>query len=125
MKFGTTAMGLLQSLFDFYDTAKAHMTPQNSLLTGTGINQIKSRSYSEAANSFSQALQIDQNNVVALNARGLIDGIYYNDFNSALSYFDQALQIDSSNLITLEGKGISLAKIGNYADALQYYNNNF
>jgi Flp pilus assembly protein TadD len=56
------------------------MTPQESSVTGIGIEQFKSGNYNEAANFFNQALQINQNNAVALTAKGLLAAAYNKDF---------------------------------------------
>ncbi len=121
VKIGIEIVG---SLIDLYDTAKSHMTPKESVVTGNGINEITTERYYEAANSFDQALQINRENLVALNGKGILalrSVDTYANVYEAMNFFDRALQIDPNDLTALQGKGITLKYTGNNNGAMNFF----
>ena len=55
------------------------------------------------------------------NMRKHTEAMQYSDKALKSKYFDNALKPDPTNYGTLEGKGEALAGIGNYTQAIQYF----
>ena len=74
----------------------------------------------EALWSYDTALQVDPNNINALDGKGALL-FHLGSEVEAMVYFDRALQVDPNNIIALDGKGAALDSLGEHQDALEYY----
>ena len=76
--------------------------------------------YEEAIDSFNKALQIDPENSIAWNNKGLAF-VKMGDVNEAINCYDNALKINPRDPVFLTNKGNALYKTGDFNKALECY----
>ena len=72
--------------------------------------------YDEAMKYFDQVLELDPNNIQALNGKGVVF-LKLNNHEQSNFYFDRALEIDPNYTQALNNKGILLGILGNSDEA--------
>jgi len=89
-------------------------------LVEQSFNEIQAKNYQKANSLIDKALEIDPNNVDAINNKAVIL-FHLGRIDQAESYVDKALEIDDSYPFSLYNKGIFLGNQGNYYDAIPYF----
>ncbi|MBN2226999.1 MAG: tetratricopeptide repeat protein [candidate division Zixibacteria bacterium] len=85
-----------------------------------GGRAFTNNNYPLAIEHFNAALEIDSNNVLALQSLGVI----YSDVNNyqqAIQYLDRALALDSTNASTYNSRGIALLGLADTTGALEMH----
>ncbi len=72
-------------------------------------------------NEDNKSLEIDTNDIDALNSKGVAFVILGN-YNEAIGYYDRALEINPNDIDALYNKGVALNELGKYNEAIQYFN---
>ena len=76
--------------------------------------------YGEALKVFDQILEIDPDNVQALNHKGTTL-VKMEEFENSLKYFDKALELQPNNTKILKNKAIALTDLMEYEYAISIY----
>lgn len=83
-------------------------------------NMISNDDFDNALMNLDKILEIEPNNINALNNKG---GILINlgNYSEAVQYFDTVLELNENNTKSLNNKGIALYKQANYIDSLRIF----
>jgi tetratricopeptide (TPR) repeat protein len=85
-----------------------------------GLLQSKRENYTKAIENFDKALDIDPNNALALNKKGLA---LYNlsKYQEAITWFDKVLEIDPGHVNALYNKGLALGSLSKFQAAITWF----
>ena len=86
-----------------------------------GSIYLKQNNFEKALESYSKILELDSDNIMALNNMGLIN-IKLNNFENALEYYNEVLHLDPNNIDAHLNMGLINIKLNNFENALEYYN---
>lgn len=90
-------------------------------LNEQGLALYNQGSYSEAVNSFDQAIRADNQNPIYHVNKGMAY-LEMGDYENAHSCFDLALRLDGKCQAAYRGNGIAHMETGNYEDAMNSFN---
>jgi tetratricopeptide (TPR) repeat protein len=89
-------------------------------IVNKGVKLMDSANPKEVIKYFDQVLEVDPENINALNNKGYLLNIQ-GKYDDALVYLDKALLIDPNFIPALVNKGNSLCYRGKYDEAMNYY----
>jgi tetratricopeptide (TPR) repeat protein len=96
------------------------MLAQNPIDADKDNSLLNQRKYEEAITLYDKALEIDPNDVVALNNKGLaLKNL--SKYEEAITLYDKALEIDTKEVNVLTNKGVALDDLGRYEEAITWY----
>jgi len=81
---------------------------------------VSQEKFNDALAIFDHILEIDPNNVKALNHKGTVL-VKMENFQQSLEYFDKALMIEPNNIKILKNKAIALSNLEQHAEAIAIY----
>jgi tetratricopeptide (TPR) repeat protein len=88
-------------------------------LLNKGFSLGELHNYKEAIDCYDKVLDIDPNNVVALNNKGVsLNGLA--KYGEAITCFDKVLVIDPNYDLAWDNKGFSLDKLGQHNEAKKW-----
>jgi len=115
-KFFFQSLAIFISITFIFAVAEAN--EDISDLIDKGLEAENATQYDEALSYFDRVLQIEPDNLQALNAKGVIFA-KLGKYDDALSYFDRILEIEPDNVEVLNNKIALLADRGKLEDATQ------
>mgnify|MGYP001566201508 FL=1 len=98
----------------------AELSNDISLLESQAIEMINESKYDKAIIYLDKILEIDPQNINALNNKGGIL-IKSGNYSNAIDYFDEILKIDGNNTQALNNKAIALSKLQLYVQSLELF----
>lgn len=111
----------LISLFSLY-VLDSHAETSDDILSleSQAMQMINGSKYDEAIVYLDKILEIDSQNISALNNKGGIS-IESGNYSNAIKYFDEILKIDGNNTQALNNKAIALSKLQLYVQSLELF----